>query len=311
VSTTYGDNSGWSGTIYEDKLNIGGSPPVSVKLAAITTQTMFFSGNTYEGILGLGPDDILDTGLSSFMDATIAAGVTNQMAFQFCLDKGNMWLGGYDPAAATAAPTYTPMNALTTDEPWYTVDIASVGFGGTKLNFTQKEYGEALVDTGTSVMLVPPTVETAAIAAVNDSAGFKQLFGTQKVSDGGCVTTAGVTSTQVDATLPTMDIAFPGGGSFQLTPTKSYMLPQGNGQFCFVMSSSGSATMSVLGDTVLASFETVFDVAGKRVGFAPQVGCVEGDVADAMRVPTPRTFGPGMPWWHDDPDFHLPHRLPR
>ena len=308
ASTTYGDNSKWSGEIYKDTASTNGTPDVSLDFVSITSQTGFFGqGALYQGILGLGGDGMLEPGTTSYMDATVKAGVTNQMAFQMCPDGGTMWLGGFDPNAATAAPTYVPMNAVTADEPWYTVDIAEISVGGTNIGIKQAGFGEALVDTGTSVALVPTAAETALVNAINASAGFKQLFGTQKVADGGCVTAAGVTGAQVDAALPKLGIEFPGGGKFSLDPTRSYMLPQGSGQFCFVFSDSGDNTMSVIGDTLLASFETVFDVDHNRIGFAPQAGCIEADAAPAVVARTqPRTFGPGLPWWHDEPTMHLP-----
>ena len=81
------------------------------------------------------------------------------------------------------------------------------------------------------------------------------------------------------------------------------MIPQGGGQFCLVFSDSGDTT-SLIGDTLMASFVTVFDVGGKRIGFAPEVGC-----ASTPAVATsPRALVPGQPWWATEPRFQPKRR---
>jgi len=43
---------------------------------------MFFSGNEYQGIFGLGPDALLDPGTTAYFDKLVtAAGIKPVMAF--------------------------------------------------------------------------------------------------------------------------------------------------------------------------------------------------------------------------------------
>jgi hypothetical protein len=314
ASTEYADMSGWSGEVFADTASVGGSPSITLDFASITTQTQFFTDNTYQGILGLGPDDLLEPGTTSFVSKSIAAGMPAVMAFQMCPDRGTMWLGGFDPAAASAAPAYTPMLAIGSNQPFYAVKIAAVTLGGTSLGSTQSAFGVTLVDTGTSISYVPKAVVTKLVTALNGSAGFQALFGTQKIADGGCVTAAAVTPDQVDAMLPAMAIQFPVGPgapatpALTLAPTRSYLAPQAGGQYCLVVSDSGDNT-SLIGDTLMASFVTVFDVGAKQIGFAPQVGCAEATAASAPHVAQVPT---GVPWWTNVPHFRgPPHRAPR
>ena len=210
ASTEYADGSMWSGEVYRDQATVAGSPGVALDFASITSQTQFFTDNTYQGILGLGPDELLEPSTTSFMGKTIAAGVAPVMAFQMCPDRGQMWLGGFDPNAASAEPAYTPMLPITNNQPFYGVQIAKLSLDTTSLG-TEGAFGETLVDTGTSISYVPAAVMTKLVGAINGASGYKALFGTQKIADGGCVTTAGVTSAQVDAMLPPMSIQFPDG----------------------------------------------------------------------------------------------------
>lgn len=63
ASTAYADGSRWSGEIFADTVGLGGgSPDVPVSIVSITSQHSFFFGNEYQGILGVGPEALLETG---------------------------------------------------------------------------------------------------------------------------------------------------------------------------------------------------------------------------------------------------------
>jgi len=59
-SASYADGSGWSGKIFNDMVGLGhGSPDVALGFVNISSQSMFFSGNEYQGILGLGARSVI------------------------------------------------------------------------------------------------------------------------------------------------------------------------------------------------------------------------------------------------------------
>ncbi|HSD90084.1 MAG TPA: pepsin-like aspartyl protease, partial [Kofleriaceae bacterium] len=270
ASTYYEDNSGWSGVVFDDTARLPGLPSVALDFAAITSQTDFFDQNAYQGILGLGPALLIEPGTISYMERLGAGRVPQVMAFRLCPDRGDMWIGGFDPSVAAAPVQYTPILPIDDTNPFYSIQIADLAFGGTKLGFTPASFGPAVVDTGTSISYVPARVETAILSALNNNAAFKQLFPNQTLADtdqDSCVTGTGVTSAIVDAKLPAMAVKFPArdGGTFSIDipPSRSYLVNGGDGSFCLAFSSSGTdpaSDGSTIGDTLMAGMLTVFDL---------------------------------------------------
>ncbi len=294
ASTVYADNTRWSGEIYTDNLGFAnGTPSVPVALVGITAQKGFFSGNEYQGIMGLGPDELLENNTTSYLTAAVKAGLSPVLGFEMCPDRGTMWLGGFDPAAASAAPQFTPMLPIDgNNNPYYAVELDDLGLGGTSLGFGASTFQDPIVDTGTSLTYFPTSAFDALMTKVNTSTGFTTLFPSQTLSDSafppdyGCVTTAGVTAAQVDAALPPLTYTFPApaGGTFTVNvpATLSYIYQGGPGQFCLAVGDGGKG--SLLGDTFLQAFVTVFDIPGARMGFAPDAGCSSGHAARIARI---------------------------
>ncbi len=313
-SATYGDNSMWNGEIFSDTAGVASDAMVKLDFVAIDGQSMFFDSNDYQGILGLGPSDLLDPGTTAYPDLVAAAGTPDIYAFQECPDKGQLFLGGFDESATASPPEVTPMRPMSAEgEPFYAVDIASLSFGSASLG-DAATFGDTLVDTGTSVTLVPTTVATTLIADVNASAGFKALFPGQtfaNTDNGQCVGSSTVTTSQIDSMLPPMTISFPSvDGStpkvMSLAPSQSYIYVEGDGTFCLsVVDSGGSASDgSLIGDTMQQAFVTVFDIEHKQLGFAPEAGCAE---AVAQGLPTPQIARDVTgPWWKTNPNVHAP-----
>ncbi|HUJ63677.1 MAG TPA: pepsin-like aspartic protease [Kofleriaceae bacterium] len=303
AKATYGDGTGWSGEIYADHAAFVPASQITLDFVSMTSSSGFFRG-PYQGIVGLGPDQLLSTGTTSYLTVATDGGMAPEIAFQLCPDKGTMWLGGFDSTATSAAPTYTAMNA---QFPYYAVGVADLTVGTTSVG-TTASFGPTIVDTGTSLTYMPTAVVTAVTTAVNGSSGFKALFGTQTLSDGGCVSSSTVTTAQLDAMLPAMSITFPGASApLTLAPSRSYIYVQGGGMFCLSISSSSQLfsgiTASLIGDTMLASFVTVIDRGNKQVGFAPEQGCADAQAQVARPVPPP---APGQPWWSTDPRIRPP-----
>ncbi len=274
ANAQYGSGS-WSGEIYKDKLGLGvGTPAVSVALASINSEMTFFDGNqnAFQGLLGLGGDGLLTTGTTSYLDAVVAAGITDIESFQMCdAAGGTMWLGGFDPAATASAPQYTAMNAQL---PYYAVQLQNMQLGSTSLGFTSSA---AIVDTGTSLFYTTQAVVNAVVAEANKATSVftGQFTMTQGIY---CATAkAGVTAQQIDAALPPLTLTFPGGtGTFTVSApaTRSYLLDTG-GMWCIGIATNSQIPSGfvLMGDIGMRGFVTIFDRVQHRVGFAPEKGC--------------------------------------
>jgi Eukaryotic aspartyl protease len=291
ANSQYGSGS-WKGEVFEDAAAMGGRPAVMLDFASITSQTGFFQGPGFQGILGLGPDGLLLPHTTSYLTKLIGAGMPAELAFQLCPDSGTMWLGGHDAAAATTAPSFTPMLS---SAPYYMVGVGSASVtGGTALSGA--DFGPTIIDTGTTLTFVPTAVETAMISSVQGASGYAQVFGSQALTDGACLDTT-MTSAQIDAALPPLSLTFAGGTALSIPATRSYLFDQGGGQFCFTFTDSsalfGSAQkVSLFGNTLLAGMLTVIDVANHQIGFAPQQGCADPSFARRPMVVRPPSMAP-------------------
>jgi hypothetical protein len=288
-SSQYEDGSGWSGPIYADSVGLGnGSPAVSVDLVEITKASGgFFDGqNDYQGILGLGPSGNAVSGTTGYMPAVMGGGVANVFALQMCDSAGSgagtMWLGGDGPAGA--ALVYTPLVAISDNNPYYAINVDGMSLGGTSIvTNASSTFEQPVLDTGTSLFYVPTSVFNAFQKALEASSGFKTVFGSNTFSasgqDAGCVTDASVTDAQVESTLPTLTLSLPSSTSgqpdvtIQASALDTYLYAGGGGQYCLAIQDGGTQDASTFGDAFLQAFLTVVDIQGGRVGFAP-TGCV-------------------------------------
>ena len=284
VHTSYGDGSTWSGTIYTDQVGLGhGTPNVSLNFGAISTQTNFFHDASHEGILGLGTPQLLEPGTTSYFAAEATAGVTPELAFELCDDHGTMWVGDYDPFAASGTVQYTSMQQ-SGQAPFYGVAPSDMGIGGVSLGFDNSTFQTPIVDTGTSLIYLPSTVITALTASVSASPGFQALFPNQTLSatdNSGCVMAkVGTLYSDVNAMLPKLSLTFPTADNtstftVNLNAAESYLALGGNEMYCLDIFDD-SANGPIFGDAMLRGMVTVIDVANSQVGFAPDQGCTAG-----------------------------------
>ncbi len=269
TSALYGDGTSWMGEVFSDTVEVAGDNNVTMKFASINMESGFFRGNNDDqGIIGFGGIALATMNADSFIAQRKAAHLSTAFAFQFCQESGKLWLGGFDPTATSAPPQYAP---LVPEAGFYEVAVQSATIGTTQLGLT----GNAIADTGTSLMIIPGDVESALLNAVRSSAGFQTLFPTGVISESTCLDGTGVTSAQIDAALPPLTVTMPdpNGVPFTLTlaATQSYLL-ESQGSYCLgVAAIEGLPT--IFGDTFLRAFVTEFDLPNFRIGFAPEVGC--------------------------------------
>jgi hypothetical protein len=318
-------DSGWSGEIWQDSLTLGSAADVRVDFVAIgSSYGGYFPGpgeteTAYQGTLGLGPDALLIGGTTSYLTESFDAGVTSEFAFQMCPDSGTMWIGGVDGSAEAAAPVTTPM--VGDGFPFYAVTIDSIAVGSGEPIGSAVDYGPVVVDTGTSVSLIPTAQLDALIAAVQADPGYQSIFADQSLGSAaapGCVVTA-QTGEDIDAALPPFHVAWPGSDGepsayADLPPSKSYLLFDGSTgsgsdkSWCLAFE-DGTLILgdgnSLLGNSLMNALVAVFDVGNQQMQFAPSQGCAEADaVAPAPARAWPRV--PGVPWWQQDPRVRLP-----
>jgi hypothetical protein len=263
---------------------------VPVKLVAITSQSSFFTPAAcdstvkgVQGILGLGPSGAAVGGTNGYFDDLVStAKVPNVFATQLCDSGGTLWLGGYDPAATTAAPVYTPLNAELGIY-YYAVNLASMTLDGTSIPVGTAQEPDSIVDTGTSIFILPTPAYTALTNAIAADSGFQTAFGGSASSffsggPGNCLAIS-KTKAELDSALPPLTLVFGSGSSsvsIQAAPTESYLIQQDNA-WCSALyglaPGSQGPIAGIMGSPVLKSNVVIFDRANKRIGFAPHTAC--------------------------------------
>ncbi len=115
--------------------------------------------NTYQGILGLGYTVLAVPPTQSWMDLLAASGgAPDVFTIQLCATGGRFWLGGYDSSFFNGSLSYTPI----VQKVWYIVRMNDLQFNGHSVGVTS--FGSVIVDSGTTALVLPPSVYTALIA---------------------------------------------------------------------------------------------------------------------------------------------------
>jgi hypothetical protein len=268
-TSQYGDNSMWTGENYADKVALtGDSDAITMRFGAMTSQSGFFQqGETDQGILGFGGSALAVSGTDAYTDKR----APGQFAFQLCPDNGMLWLGAADSSHESAAPQFSPMD---TSEPYLMIDVSSASVGSASIGLS----GAAVMDTGTSIMVMSTAVANKFVSAVN-GAGFSTIFGqavAASSTDLNCYDPGTHTRAQIDAALPSLSVTLPkaGGGTFTVTsvPSESYMMPI-EGMYCFGVATVANIPVTIMGDAFLRGYVTTFDLQNQQIGLAPEVGC--------------------------------------
>ena len=294
ASSQFGTGS-WSGEVYKDSVSLGGSGVAPVDFVAIDSQSGFFTETAcdsptgaLQGIIGFGPAASALPNTNAFFDQLVATrGIPNVFATMLCPTGGTLWLGGYDPAFTTAAPQYTTTTGSFLSPYYYAVDLVSMTVNGATAPIGTPQYTDSVVDTGTSIIIIPSTAFTTLTNAIGASPAFQTIFGKGGADAGNaasyfadtsnCVAVS-QTKAELDAMLPPLTMVFGTAPAITVTaaPTESYLVEY-EGRFCPGLDpmdpSEDYPLAALLGSPLLRSNVIIFDRANQRVGFAPHTAC--------------------------------------
>jgi hypothetical protein len=294
TASAYVDGSSWSGDVFVDNVHVPGSKPkVPVKIVAITdAQNGFFVTGTpadrdlsadcpttpNDGIFGLGPSVALAPGTESVIDQLVGAGMPDVYAVQLCEGTGKLWFGGFDRNVGTADPIYAPLVHVAYSRKGpsnigYSVDVADMQIGG-KSVATSASFGSAVLDTGTTSLVLPTDVFNGIISLVTASDGYKAIFGSAPFFSPLTCYAGDKTAAEIDAALPHLTVKLGSGATLDLPPTGSYVKAYTKKEkpvYCPAIRDRGATGDSdakiIFGDAMLRSYVTIFDRAQQRAGF--------------------------------------------
>lgn len=240
------------GILSQDTLTIGSTPITGVTFGEMTKEgSISFIAGKFDGILGLGFPEIAADGVLPPFQTMIKDGLVSS-SFGVYLsanqgdDGGEITWGGVDSSKFTGDFTYVPV----TRRGYWQIEVQNVFIGDEVL---QKGPFQAIVDTGTSLQILPADV----VKTLTTEIGAKPLA-------------AGEFTVDCDArsAMPTMTYQI-SGKNYTLTAEDYTIDIQGQ---CLVgasgMDLSQVGLQGILGDIFMRKVYTHFDYGNERVGFA-------------------------------------------
>ncbi|XP_072470882.1 beta-secretase 2 [Notamacropus eugenii] len=302
VSVKYTQGS-WTGAVGEDVVTIpkAFNSTFLVNIAVIFESEDFFLPETkWNGILGLAYATLAkpSSSLETFFDSLVKqAKIFNIFSMQMCgaglsrdrtdTNGGSLVMGGVDSSLYKGDIWYTAI----TKEWYYQIEILKLEVGGQNLNLDCSEYNieKAIVDSGTTLLHLPPKVFDAVIEAVSRTSlisEFSEGFWTG--SQLACWNYEAPWSYFPNISIYLRDED--SSKSFRITILPQlYILPIlgiDSDYGCYRFGISSSTNALVIGATVMEGFYVVFDRAQKRIGFALS-SCAEVDGVPVSEISGP------------------------
>ncbi|KAG9407881.1 hypothetical protein AC1031_021122 [Aphanomyces cochlioides] len=297
--------SSWSGHVVTDTVildTLGAIPQVS--FVTIDNQTQFFRGG-FDGILGVAFDALAqpkgDPVTTLFQTLVNRQNIDDIFSILSCgilqpyvqgimpaVISGTMILGGIVPSSGIALHRGPLIYSPLIQAKWYVVLVTDIGFNSTSLALDCKVYNtpRAIVDTGTTNLVLPTEVYRAVMAQIQEATleaipAFESAYFSDRAVC--CDAICDPTNNQSPLlTLPTISIslALEGNTKQQVTvtiPPTYYWRPivvhsSVGTSTCRMMGISEGTTL-ILGNVFMDGLMVVHDRKGSRVGVAVADNC--------------------------------------
>uniref|UniRef100_A0A0D9XEZ1 Peptidase A1 domain-containing protein n=1 Tax=Leersia perrieri TaxID=77586 RepID=A0A0D9XEZ1_9ORYZ len=269
----YGDDSNTYGDLARDTLTLSGND----KLYGF----VFGCGEENSGLFGHA-DGLLGLGRESVSLPSQGAAIGYGPGFTYCLPSssanGYLSLGAASSPAANAV--FTPMVTRMDTPSFYYLDLIGIKVARRPLNFPATTFavsgGGTVIDSGTVITRLPRRAYEALRSAfvremVNRNyrrAPALSILDTCYDLTTGHGGKAGAAAAAAD--VPRVELDFAGGASVVLDAAGVLYVAKAT-QACLAFASTGDDTsIAILGNTQQKTFAVVYDVANKRIGFAPK-----------------------------------------
>ncbi|KAM0245902.1 hypothetical protein ACHAP5_005052 [Fusarium lateritium] len=252
-SISYGDGSTSSGDVYKDKVSIGGLVVSSQAVESAQKVSAEFEQETgLDGLLGLGfsaINTVKPTKQKTFFDNAISTLSSPVFTADLKHQKPGTYNFGYiDSSAYTGKIGYA---AVDSSQGFWDFTASGYAVGSAALN---KSPIDGIADTGTTLLLLPDSINSAYYAKVS-GAKYSSSYGGYVFS--------------CSATLPNFSFAV---GGVTITIPGSYInyapVQEGSSTCLGGIQPSDDIGINIFGDIALKAAFVVFDGGNKRVGWA-------------------------------------------
>ncbi|CAO3670164.1 unnamed protein product [Rhizopus stolonifer] len=249
-SISYGDGSSAGGILGTDTVNLGGLSIKKQTIELAKREASSFQNGPSDGLLGLGFNTITTVrGVKTPVDNLISQGLIQRPIFGVYLGKestgggGEYIFGGYDSSKFKGSLTTIPVD---NSNGWYGITIKSTTIGGSRVSSSFS----AILDTGTSLLILPNTVARQVARAYGASDNYDGTF---------------TISCDTSRFQP---LVFSIGSSTFQVPADS-LVYENDGRSCIAGFGYGDYNFAIFGDVFLKNNYVVFNQEVPQVQIAP------------------------------------------
>lgn len=176
-SISFADGSSVAGEVFSDTVAFGPLVATQQTVVAASQYSNGFSTDNFppDGLLGLAFISVSETGRSPVFETLVLNNQTTQPVFGVTLldNGGELVLGGTDTSAFSGALTFAPLTE--TNPPAFWEIVVSSASVGSRAVVTAPQ--DAIVDTGTTLLIVDPASANAIYAAIPGARSAANLVG--------------------------------------------------------------------------------------------------------------------------------------
>ncbi|KAJ1980688.1 hypothetical protein H4R34_002366 [Dimargaris verticillata] len=253
----YGDGANATGILGSDTLTMGPIKVANQMFGQATFESEHLGLNEYDGMFGLAfPALSAVEGYIPPMHNVMAQQLLAQNVVTFCLPQrryndgtgGFIEFGRIDPTAYQGELVYVPV----TRPVFWEVDVEDVYVSGHSLGIA----GAAMIDTGTTLLVVPPSVADAIHAR------FPMAWKDEEQANW-------IVKCQLADMDDSLELQLAGHRFTVPFQDMIYVPLEDDPEYCYSAITEGDAdSLWILGDTFIKNYYTVFDYDRSAVGFA-------------------------------------------
>ncbi|KAF8030798.1 hypothetical protein BT93_D0094 [Corymbia citriodora subsp. variegata] len=261
-SIQYGDQSYSIGFFATEKLTITPTEVIDNFEFGCGQNNRGLFGRT-AGLIGLSDDKI------SIVEQTAAK---YGKYFSYCLPSSPSSTGhltfGKDGGAVSSV-SFTPLSTVPQSSQFYGITILGISVGGNRLSIPSTVFssGGTIIDSGTVITRLPPTAYGALRTEFRNAMANYTMAPALSILD-----TCYDFSKESTITIPLITFSFAGGVDVDLDPNGIFFVAKAS-QVCLAFAPNrADSNLGIYGNTQQKTFEVVYDVAGRKLGFGSN-GC--------------------------------------